>query len=558
MSNREFQKSGVSTGAILLAILSLILTISPARGQCPLVFENSIGMKLRRIPPGSFQMGSEKAENPEQRKHEGAVHKVTITKPFYIGIYEVSQAEYEAIMSENPSGYGHPEKPVETVSWDEANKFCKALSRKEGATYRLPTEAEWEYCCRAGTTTEYFWGDYFDPSYAWCSTNSGKKPFKVGYKMPNNWGLCDMSGNVWELCSDDYQDRYSSYDEVDPQGSSSGYSKVARGGSCVNAEEGVRSADRLKVEDDKKEYWLGFRVVKEISEEEAATLLPPVNPDKAVTPETETVSEKEVPEPARVTVFPLHQALLSGNLALVHNKANTREVIDSKGDEGCSLLFLAVQTGQTSLLQKFLKCGGNVNSLSPGFCSPLMIACQDGNSEIVKILLENGANVDLIDGSRKTALMYARERMHVEIEKMLLKAGAKEFDPDKVDNDLFLGIKNDDFQMVENSIASGAKVNRINKAGMTPLMAAAFFNRLKIAEFLLKKRANIDAVNRTNGVTALMLAAIAGNEEFVKLLVSRNADMHLRDNHGKTALMIASEKQNEKMVTLLKSLGAIE
>ena len=191
------------------------------------------GAKLEMIliRPGSFMMGSDKGD-PEEKP----VHKVKITKPFYMGKFEVTQAQYQAVMGSNPSNFkGEGNLPIETVSWDDCRKFLKKLNEKiPGKDFRLPTEAEWEFACRAGSTTEYCFGD--DESileqYAWYSKNSESKTHPVGGKKPNAWGLYDMHGNVWEWCNDYFGDKYyESSPAEDPKGADSGAVRILRGGS---------------------------------------------------------------------------------------------------------------------------------------------------------------------------------------------------------------------------------------------------------------------------------------------------------------------------------------
>ena len=228
----------------------------PAEGNTII---NSIGMKLRFIPAGTFMMGSEEGDDDEK-----PVHEVTITKPFFMGACEVTQSEYQAIMGDNPSRFKGALRPVDHVTYEDAEIFCRRLSDRDGALYRLPTEAEWEYACRAGTRTKYFWGDEFHERYAWAGPNSGARTHEVGIRKPNPWGLFDMSGNVWEWCSGWYGP-YSSSVSIDAQVSPVGNYRIARGGDWEFGENRSRSAQR---------YWqdpnflygttFGFRVVKEV------------------------------------------------------------------------------------------------------------------------------------------------------------------------------------------------------------------------------------------------------------------------------------------------------
>jgi formylglycine-generating enzyme required for sulfatase activity/predicted Ser/Thr protein kinase len=179
-------------------------------------------MEMVLIPAGRFMMG------------EGArQHEVALSKPFYLGVTEVTQAQYEAVMGTNPSEYKGATTPVESVFWDDAALFCKRLSERTGQAVRLPTEAEWEYACRADTQNEFSFGD--DPSalgdYAWHGGNSRYHPHPVGQKKPNAWGLYDMHGNVHEWCADWYGEYPKRPVTTDPTGPASGTVRVLRGGS---------------------------------------------------------------------------------------------------------------------------------------------------------------------------------------------------------------------------------------------------------------------------------------------------------------------------------------
>ena len=204
-------------------------------------FTNSLGMKFVWIPPGSFMMGSPK-EDKEKLAGE-TQHKVTLTKGFYMGVYTVTQEEWQAVMGKNPSNFKGPKKlPVETVSWDDCQEFIQKSREKDKNAYRLPTEAEWEYACRAGTTTPFHFGDTISTDQANYNGEpyaNGKKGVMRGKTMPagsfpgNAWGLHDMYGNVWQWCEDWHGD-YPQIDVVDPRGPEKGQGRVVRGGSWFN------------------------------------------------------------------------------------------------------------------------------------------------------------------------------------------------------------------------------------------------------------------------------------------------------------------------------------
>ena len=189
---------------------------------------NSIGMELVRIPAGEFMMGSD-----SDRPDEKPAHKVVISQPFYLGKYEVTQAQWQEVMGTNPSHFkGDPNRPVERVSWKMVQEFISKLNAREGHNlYRLPTEAEWEYAARAGSTTKYYFGDEdaLLEQYAWYNKNDKGTTHPVGELKPNVWGLYDMMGNVWEWVQD-WRGPYAAGQQVDPQGPATGNARGYRGG----------------------------------------------------------------------------------------------------------------------------------------------------------------------------------------------------------------------------------------------------------------------------------------------------------------------------------------
>jgi formylglycine-generating enzyme required for sulfatase activity len=243
---------------------------------------NGATMKLVLISPGTFIMGSPDSEQgPGREAHESPQHEVTITKPFYMGVTEVTQAQYEAVMGTNPSAFKGPTNPVEQVSWNDATEFCKKLSEKTRKVVRLPTEAEWEYACRAGSKTRFSFGDSDSVlgDYAWWKRNSESRTHPVGQKKPNAWGLYDMHGNVREWCAD-RSGPYSSESSVDPQGATSGGDRVVRGGSWLRDATGhFRCAVRDGVVPTYRAYGHdGFRVVVDSAPTVPVQTPPATNP----------------------------------------------------------------------------------------------------------------------------------------------------------------------------------------------------------------------------------------------------------------------------------------
>ena len=267
-------------GIVMATSLSLLLVAGCAESDKYLTLNlgGGVTMDLVHIETDTFTMGSPTTEKGHE-KWESPQHEVTLSTPFYMGVTEVTQAQWEGVMNTQPwEGQDYTKAGADYaasyISWDDATTFCTALSKKIGRTVRLPTEAEWEYACRAGTTTAYNFGD--DSSklgdYAWYNGNTWRNTWDtgeayappVGVKKPNAWGLSDMHGNVCEWCSDWHADLYANVDVHNPKGPATGESRVLRGGSWISGPNGCRTASRGGAGSDDRLPYNGLRVVVEI------------------------------------------------------------------------------------------------------------------------------------------------------------------------------------------------------------------------------------------------------------------------------------------------------
>jgi len=252
-----------ATGGAINAPPQALPTGGPGSGlekALSLDLGNGVKMELVIIPAGEFMMGDAKGDPDE------VAHKVSITKPFYLGRYEVTQEQWQAVMGTDPSKIKGPQNPVESVSWTEAQDFCKKLGEKfadHKLKFSLPTEAQWEYACRAGTATKFYYGDADKDmvDYGWCKVNSGGTTHPAGQKKPNAWGLYDMHGNVSEWCYDWFDPAYyQASPPNDPTGPAIGAQRTLRGGSWFHHPDGCRCTDRTRFNPGSRSQYFGFRV----------------------------------------------------------------------------------------------------------------------------------------------------------------------------------------------------------------------------------------------------------------------------------------------------------
>jgi len=262
--------------------------------------EGAKPLVMVRIPAGTFLMGLPTDERGRNSDYEWLSHQVTISKDFYIGKYEVTQAQWEAKMKYNssykgtpaetdPTAYGiGPNYPAYFVSWDDCHKFIEQLNQSGQGTFRLPTEAEWEYACRAGTQTRYYWGDDLNETeinnYCWYNGNGPNRSKEVGQKIANVFGLYDMCGNIYEWCSDRWEYPTERGNQVDPQGPSSGWERVKRGGDWLSQSEICRSANRDYHEPDGHYHINGIRLARDVDfDNTSPVILPTPKPSNTPT-----------------------------------------------------------------------------------------------------------------------------------------------------------------------------------------------------------------------------------------------------------------------------------
>ena len=226
---------------------------------------NVVVFEMVYVPGGTFTMGATAEQGSEADCDEKPTHSVTLSG-YYIGKYEVTQAQWKAIMGKNPSDFKGDNLPVDNVSWNDCQVFIRKLNQLTGEKFSLPTEAQWEYATRGGKSggTKYSGCDNIG-NVAWYLDNADSKTHPVGTKSPNDLGIYDMSGNVWEWCQDLYGD-YSYYSQTNPTGPGSGSGRVGRGGSWLSGARGCRVLIRVYWTPDYRDGHIGFRLCLSISE----------------------------------------------------------------------------------------------------------------------------------------------------------------------------------------------------------------------------------------------------------------------------------------------------
>ncbi|MHC4483551.1 MAG: SUMF1/EgtB/PvdO family nonheme iron enzyme, partial [Planctomycetota bacterium] len=368
------KRGSVLAGILVFVCVSMVFADSVKRNKTGKFFINSIGMKFVRIEPGTFKMGQLQTPMPLEAYpatkdflrdgdfDEKPVHKVTITRPFYAGIFEVTNYQYELfdplhkdLRGKDANLSTEDDEAVINVNWYDAQAFCAWLSDKEGLTYRLPTEAEWEYACRAGTTTNFHAGDVLPKEFHKNPHRSAKRDIslRVGQTPLNQWGLYDMHGNVEEWCLDWYGP-YTGDDQTDPAGYTTGSFRVARGGSHGTDVYYLRSANRLGAVPQTRNWITGFRVVLGELPPDAGLLAPPLQRyQKNVVPRTkEQISRGPDPDepyfkgPRRFVNIPID---MSGPVFASHN--HNTSIIECPNGDFLASWFSTVSEGGREMVQ---------------------------------------------------------------------------------------------------------------------------------------------------------------------------------------------------------------
>ena len=485
-------------------------------GERMVLMIQEVEYAFRWCPAGTFMMGSPASE-PGRRDNE-TQHSVTLSHGFWMLETQVTQAMWESVMRSNPSHFKGAKLPVEMVSWNDCQEYIKKLNEllagtpvaPAGYQFSLPTEAQWEYACRAGTTTAYHFGDTLTQQQANFDGNQTKE---VGSYPANVWGLKDMHGNVWERCADWFGD-YPNNAVTDPTGVPNGSLRVIRGGGWGNPAEYCRSALRSYTGQINRGNTLGLRLILSSS--------PP---------------------------------LLSAD------EAGFRGA-DGDGKSPFENIFEAASRGTIQDIAYFVKNGADVNAKDRvGYTPFLLAASSNPNVEVLRYLVSLGADANAKNIVDMTPLaLAAAHNPNVAVLEYLVSQGADVHAKNINGNNggwtplHSAAGHNPNVAVLEYLVSQGTDVHAKNDGGMTPLHYAAQFNRnVDVLRYLVSKGAKVN-VNTNNGDTPLH-SAVRGNRnvDVLKYLVSQGADVNAKNNEGKTPL---DEANTEEMRVILRAVGA--
>ncbi|MBQ6617721.1 MAG: ankyrin repeat domain-containing protein [Thermoguttaceae bacterium] len=577
--------------------LPVIMAGSKA-GERKIMKVKDVEFAFRWCPAGVFTMGSPKSE--DGRKDNENLRHVTLSNGFWMMETEVTQKQWKAVMGTNPSHFKGDDLPVEQVSWNDCQEFCQKCAEL-GMPVQLPTEAQWEYACRAGGTTAYFWGNSLNGDMANCDGNypygtktrgnNLEKTTPVASYKPNSWGLYDMHGNVWEWCQDWYGE-YPSGDVTDPTGASYGSSRVNRGGGWGESASACRSAQRNALSPNRQYDSLGFRCMMPV-EKVNANEVSQNSADKKELDEANNRIEK------RKNITPVLSAADKNELRDIESRIEKSEditpilhsLIDNKKwdivkyamDQGVGIytsdeikyksLSYVAPKGNVEMFKYVIELGFDVNAKVKYNKSVLIIAAETKQWELVKLLVEKGADVKVEDESYNTPLSYAAEGGNPELVKLLVEKGA---DVNTKNTDgktpLYYAAESGNLETVKILVEHGANVNQYNQmeysaaknygyhfkfdlGAWTALNSAIKNGNLEIVKYLVEKGARFSKSGE-EGRVILFIAGESGNLEVGKFLVKNGLDVNSKDDSRRTALHYVASNGNLKVVKYLVELGA--
>jgi serine/threonine-protein phosphatase 6 regulatory ankyrin repeat subunit B len=494
----------------------------------PRELTNSLGMRFIRIDPGSFKMGW---------KRYGPVHDVTLSKAFYLQTTEVTQAQWQAVMGTAPSNFKGPNRPVETVSWYDAEEFLHRLNAAEKVShYRLPTEAEWEWACRADHQEPDRFPVLLMNMVAWSVWNSGGETHPVGSLTPNARGLFDMLGNVSEWVQD-WKGPYPAEPQVDPQGPAAGEQRVVRGGDwATQYEDNCRCASRVYVKPGRSGFNLGFRCARTADE------------SAAVAGAASTAANPPADD--------LISAANKGDLPRVKAFLDAKADVNARQANGSTALMLAALGGHQEVVRALLDAKADVNAHQNAGITALCMASINGHQEVARALIAAGANVNAKADKGVTALMLAAKTGRLEVVRVLLDAKADvNARTDDGGTALIAALDGGHQEVARTLLDAKADVNAEGSNGITALMAASRKGYQDVVRTLIAAGADVNA-KAAKDLTALMLASFAGHQEVVRTLIDAKADVNAKMGNGDTALRLAAQNGHKEIVQLLKNAGA--